>query len=103
MQVQIRWGKLDKSDALGEHVHEQIDHALRHYKARFSRVVIHLHDDNESKGGPHDKRCVIEARPNGAEPLAVEGTGSDLYKTVSAVANKLERAVRHFVDRHRDH
>ncbi len=103
MQLQIRWGQLDKSDALGQHVDEQVEHALRHHKDRFTAVNVHIHDDNQSKGGANDKRIVIEARPRGADPLKVEGTGDDFFKTVTSAAKKLERAVHHWVDRHRTH
>lgn len=103
MQIQIRWGEVEKSDALGTHVNEQINHAVRHFSDRFTRVDVHLHDDNADKGGANDKRCVIEARPRSADPIIVEGTGDDFYKMVSAVGKKLERAARHFVDKKRRH
>lgn len=103
MHLEICWGQVEKSDALGRLVDEQVDHALRHCKERFTRVDVHLHDDNQDKGGSHDKRCVIEARPRGADPLAIEATGDDFFKTVVAAAKKLEHAAEHFVDRRRNH
>lgn len=103
MQIQIRWGEVEKSEALGTHVTEQIEHAMRHHGDRFTRVDVHLHDDNAGKGGANDKRCTIEARPAGFDPFVVEGTGDDFYKTVAETAKKLERTARQFVERHRQH
>lgn len=101
MQIQISWGKVDRSEPLATHVTEQVEHALRHVADQFTRVEVHLHDDNADKGGANDKRCVMEARPTGAGPLTVDGTGDDFYKTVTAVAKKLERATRSFADKRR--
>ena len=103
MQIQIHWTDVESSAALTTHVEEQVHHALRHCEDHFTRVDVHLHDDNADKSGPNDKRCKIEARPRGAEPLVVEGTGDDHFKTVSSVTKKLERTARTFVDRHRKH
>ena len=103
MQIQINYGSLSRSDALTEHVQKQVEHAMRHYVDRFTRIEVHLHDDNAAKSGPNDKRCVIEARPSGANPLVVESTGSDAYATATEASKKLERAARHWVERHRSH
>jgi len=103
IQVQIHWSDVEKSDALGEHIEKQIAHALRHHENRFTRVDVHVHDDKAGRRGDADKRCVIEARPAGADPLAVEDHGEEFYATVAGAAKKLERAAQHFVDRHRTH
>jgi ribosomal subunit interface protein len=103
MQIQIRWTEVESSEALTAHVEKEVTHALRHCADQFTRVDVHVHDDNADKSGSDDKRCKIEARPRGAEPLIVEGTGDDVYKTISSVSKKLERAARHFVDKRRKH
>ena len=103
MQIQIRWSDVAKSEALSQHVEQQVEHAMRHHGDRFTRVEVHVHDDNGGKGGADDKRCTIEVRPRGADPFVVESSSDDHYKTVTEVCKKLERAVRHFVERHRDH
>jgi len=104
MEIQIHWANgIDASDALSAHVRAQVEHALRHVPNQFTRVDVHLHDDNASKGGVDDKRCVIEARPTSARPLTVEGIGGDFYPTVSAAGKKLERVVQDFADKRRGH
>jgi len=44
---------------------------LAPYAERLTRLEVHLRDENAHKGG-RDIRCVIEARPRGLDPLAVE-------------------------------
>jgi ribosomal subunit interface protein len=103
MIFEVRWGTIDKSDALQAHASERVEHALRHHADRFTRVDLHLHDDNAGKGGHNDKRIVIEAHPRGGDSLSVEHTGDDFYATVDAACKKLQRAVEHWIDRHRTH
>lgn len=103
MQIQIRWSDVESSDALGKHINEQIKHALRHLEGRFTAVNVHIHDENAGKHGGNDKRCVIEARPAGYDPLSVESNGDDFYITVNAAARKLQAAAESFIEKHRDH
>ena len=103
MQIQINYGDISNSEALTQHVEEQVNKAMRHCAERFTRIEVHLHDENSHKSAHNDKRIVMEARPAGADPIAVEHNGSDLYQTVTETANKLKRAAEHFVDRHRAH
>jgi len=103
MNIQIRWGEVDKTEKLETFVNEQVSHAIRHHADDLTRVEVHLHDDNGEKAGANDKRCVIEARPAGGQPLIVDGTGEDELKTVASVAKKLERVVRNHFDKLRSH
>lgn len=103
MQIEIHHSGMQRSDALVEHINDRIEHALRHHGERMTHVEVHLHDDNAGKGGPNDKRCVIEVRPAGFDPIMVDATGEELTLTVSDAANKLTHAVQHFVDRHATH
>jgi ribosomal subunit interface protein len=101
MEIEITWGEVEKSDALGAHVRERIDHALRNFGSHFMHVKAHLHDDNASKHGANDKRVVLEAKPSGHDMIVIEHSGDDLFKTINEGTKKLESAVRHFVDKHR--
>jgi len=53
-----------------------------------------LKDENGSKGGV-DKRCMLEARPRGMDPIAVEYTGIDVTDAVRKAADKLKSALGH--------
>jgi len=102
MQIQINHSpSLQSSEALAAHINDRIEHAMRHHAQRFSRIEVHLHDDNAGKHGEKPKRCVMEARPEGFDPITVEESSDDLYKAISETAKKLERAAQTFVERHR--
>jgi ribosomal subunit interface protein len=102
MQIQIYASDVTHSSAIDEHVRAELDHALKRFNSQVTRVEAHLHDDNGPKSGK-DKRCVLEVRLAGHQPMAVEGNAPDLYEAVRIAAGKLERAVAHKLDRHEAH
>ena len=99
MQTQINFGDVDASDALTQRVHAAVDKALAHVSQGITRVEVHLRDDNAGKGGSDDKRVVMEARPEGHQPITVDHKGEDLYKVIDETAGKLGRALKSHLDR----
>lgn len=94
MQVQINFGSIPSSQALSEHVENELRGRLGHLCDRLTRVEVHLGDTNSAaKRGQDDKRCLLEARPMNLEPLAIEQRGEDIYSAVSEAAGKLRRAL----------
>ena len=78
MQVFIQ---TDRHIALTEKQRERFEQdlakAMGHFDARLTRIEAHLSDVNSARGGDNDKRCLLEARPSGRQPLAVEGADKD--------------------------
>jgi ribosome-associated translation inhibitor RaiA len=102
MIIQVNYGEVHKSDTIEEHVNERVNKELAHMSDRITRVEVHLHDDNgPEKSGSQDKRCIMEARPAGRQPLAVEHKGDNLAQVISDAAGKLSRALKHAFDKSR--
>ncbi|MEM1213343.1 MAG: HPF/RaiA family ribosome-associated protein [Planctomycetota bacterium] len=99
MKIQVNFGDIDTSHALTEHVEDRVLNAFRHVEERVTRIEVHLRDDNAHKHGADDRRCTIEARIAGQQPLAVEATGEDLYAVIAQAADKAGRAVSHRLER----
>jgi ribosomal subunit interface protein len=99
MIVQVNAGDITSSEALVQHVESSVESALRHVKDQVTRVEAHLRDDNSSKSAADDKRCTMEARIAGQQPLAVDAASDDLYKSITEAANKLGRAVTSKLDK----
>ncbi|MCL4219763.1 MAG: HPF/RaiA family ribosome-associated protein [Phycisphaerales bacterium] len=98
MQIQINYAGVAPSDALSTHIESSVGHAIGRFSERITRVEVHVRDLNSGKkAGPNDKRCLIEARPAHADPIAVEQEGDDYHAVVTGAAEKLGRAVKkHF-------
>jgi ribosomal subunit interface protein len=102
MQIQIHSNGLHNSDAVNARLTKEVEAALKVWRGQVTRVEAHLHDDNGPKSG-QDKRCVLEIRLAGIQPLAVEASSDDMYMAIAQAAGKAERAVRHKLERHEAH
>lgn len=100
MLVQVNFGDVQHSKAIVSWAEERIHSHLGHLAEKLTRVEVHLRDDNSAaKSAPQDKRCVMEARIAGRQPLAVDDAGDDLYKVIDGAAGKLSRAVKRDTER----
>lgn len=81
---------------------EQVQHALERFADRLTRVEVFIKDLNADKGGV-DKRCVIEARPSGQDPVAVEHDAEGIGEAVGGAAKKLQRLLDHKFGKQGDH
>ena len=77
--------------------------ALSHVSSHVTRVEVHLNDENSKKTGPADKRCMMEARLEGHQPVAVTYKADTLALAMDGAAEKLKAAMEHTVDRLQRH
>ena len=93
MQVQINAPHIAPGD-YAETAERTVRDALRTYAERLTRVEVHMRDLNGHKGGV-DKRCVIEARPRGLDPVAAEHESDKVHEALRGALEKLERVLSH--------
>lgn len=77
-----------------DRVHEGVTHALERFAERLTRVDVFLKDENANKGG-NDKRCILEARPRGLDPVAAEHLAAEALEAVQGAASKLKHLLEH--------
>ncbi len=100
MQVQVNSDHSIQQDAsLEAWVRDVVESALSHSSSHITRVEVHLRDENGDKGGEHDKRCMIEARLEGRNPVAVTNHAATLDRAVTDAAGKLGRLIQRTVGR----
>jgi len=100
MQVQMNYANVEASEALETHIREALDATIGRFADRLTRIEVHLSDLNgPEKGGPNDKRCRIEVRPSGADPLLVESVADSFYGAADDAAGKLRRLLTSRLDR----
>jgi ribosome-associated translation inhibitor RaiA len=92
MQIQVNSNSSVAVDGeLSQLVESTVNHALKRFEARITRVEVHLSDENDDKGGIRDKRCLMEARPAGHEPVAVTNQAASLEEALDGAVQKLKR------------
>ncbi|HET8941432.1 MAG TPA: HPF/RaiA family ribosome-associated protein [Rudaea sp.] len=83
----------DSNIALTDQLHERLElkvqSAANKFPKRITRIQIYLTDVNSSKSGINDKRCVIEARPAGLAPIAVNHQASTVELAIDGASAKL--------------
>ena len=79
---------LPGSEPLMKAAESLVRERLSRFASRITRVEVHLSDVNGDRGGD-DKRCVMEARPEGMEPLAVTHQAGSMDSATSGAANKM--------------
>lgn len=104
MQIQVSTDdNVEGRDALTQQVEAEVEATLGRFSSQLSRVEVHLGDENASKGSGADMRCMMEARPNGQQPVAVTHHAATLDEACAGAAQKLERLLESKFGRRQDH
>ncbi len=100
MQVQVNTDhNIDGRESLIARITEVVESSLGRVSARITRVEVHLNDEDGGKGGQNDKRCVMEARLEGRQPIAVTAHANTVHQAVSNAAEKLQHLVESVLGR----
>jgi ribosome-associated translation inhibitor RaiA len=90
MKIQLNTDiHIDGTEALAAQVNATVKQALAHFSEHITRVEVHLSDENAGKHGQHDQRCMLEARLEGRQPVAVTEHAPTLEQAVHGAAQKL--------------
>lgn len=84
---------VEGKQALEAYMTETISEALARFSDKITRIEVHVSDENGDKKAPNDKRCVLEARLRGLDPIAVTGTGDTVKIAVSSAISKIKAAL----------
>ena len=94
MQIHVNTDRnIQGGESLHERVQAMVADAVSHLADRITRIEVHLSDEISAKGGDKDKRCVLEARIGGLQPIAVSHQAENLALAIDGAAEKLERAI----------
>ncbi|PQO23530.1 hypothetical protein C2I36_07310 [Rhodobacteraceae bacterium WD3A24] len=74
-------------------VTEVLESKLAPLASRITRIEAHISDENADKGGAADKRCVLEARVRGREPVVVRHNDETVRSAIIEAGNKLRAAL----------
>ena len=100
MQVQIN--KLRDVEApvdFAERVESSLQDAMARYEGQLTRIEVHFGDVNGTKNGPNDKRCSLEARITGHEPVAAVHHADSVELAFDGAIDKLMASLDHTLGR----
>jgi len=104
MQIQINTDRnIEGREALVTQVSGVVESALSRFSDHITRVEVHLSDESsDKKGGTRDMRCMMEARLEGRQPIAVSHQAATLDLAVDGAAGKLTRLIESTVEKLHD-
>lgn len=100
MQIQVRTDNhIEGSEGLTRHIESELTGSLNRFGKQITRVEVHLADTNSHKSGEADKRCTVEARLAGHQPVAVNHSAPTLHQAIDGAVGKIERRLEHTLGR----
>jgi ribosome-associated translation inhibitor RaiA len=100
MKIQINADHNIKGhETMAEQTKATVESTLGHLAAHITRVEVHLSDENGTNFGSHDKRCMMEARLEGHQPIATTNEAETIEQAIAGAVEKLKRSVDHTLGR----
>lgn len=91
MHIQINTDKnISGHETMTQDLEKTLAHVLARFADQITRLEVHLSDENSAaKSGVVDKRCMIEARLAGRDPVSVSDLALTIEQAVSGAAHKM--------------
>ncbi len=77
--------------------------SLEKYSEHITRIEIHLSDENGNKKGLKGKRCMLEARIEGRQPIAVTSCEDTIEEALNDAIGKISASLNTILDRIKNH
>jgi ribosome-associated translation inhibitor RaiA len=104
MTIQFNTDKTINGDERNEnHYTSLIEEELKRYQSHITRIEVHLTDENGQKDGRNDILCLLEARLEGRQPMAVSNQADDIEQAVSGALDKLKVSLDTILGRIQNH
>ncbi len=92
MQVEVTTDEnIDGTAGLISETVGEVEAALDRHLDSVTRVEVHLGDENSGKGGSADKRCTVEARAEGRQPVVATHHGASTAEALRGALKKLAK------------
>ena len=103
MQIQLNTDNHVHGEAsLADWAERELRDRLQRFVDHVTRIEVHLSDIKRARVGEHDKRCKLEARLAGRQPVAVHHDAGKVADALHGAADKLARALDSALGRVRD-
>lgn len=104
MKIQLNTDKnISGDERLEGYLSSLIQHELSRFSDHITRIEVHLADESGQKRGENDKRCMLEARLENRQPIAVTNHANTVEKAVNEALDKLKASIETIYDRSKNH
>jgi ribosome-associated translation inhibitor RaiA len=104
MKIQVNTDhNIQGREAMIEQIESLVESTLGHLAEHITRIEVHVSDENGKKGGNTDRRCIMEARLEKHQPIAVTEEAATLDEAIDGAAHKLKRLIEHTLGKLSEH
>ena len=104
MTIQINTdNNLNVHEAFGKKLDEIISKTLSHFSEHITRLEVHLSDENGSKVGINDKKCLLEARLEGRQPIVATQLANNYEQALHGALEKLKSSLDTIIGKMKNH
>ncbi len=94
MTIQINTdNNIEGNERLQAFLEEKLTSSLSRFESHITRVEVHLSDQNAGKSGANDKRCVLEVRTEGKDPLTVTANADTVEMAINSAIDKIKHVL----------
>ena len=104
MTIQINTDKtISGEQRSGDFFSSQITEALERFESHITRIEVHLKDENGKKDGFNDISCLLEARLEGRQPIAISNQANTIDLAVAGAIDKIKSAIETIIGKSQKH
>jgi ribosomal subunit interface protein len=104
MNIQINTDhNIEGNERLGHYLQTKITEDLNRFEQHLTRIEVHLADENGEKKGKNEKRCLLEARLEGMDPVAVSALGDTVEDAVNHAIQKMKAKLTTITEKIKSH
>lgn len=90
MLIQVNTDRnIEGSTEMIAHFSELLKDQLGRFEEYITRLEVHLSDENAKRDAGDDKKCVLEAKLKGKDPVVVTTIEATIHKSVKSAAEKM--------------
>ncbi len=104
MTIQFNTDKnINQTETLTAPYVAQIESELSRFNDYITRIEVHLSDEDGHKDGRNTKRCLLEARLENRQPVAVSSQEDTLDKAIDSALDKLTASLNTIIGKLGNH
>ena len=81
----------------------QITEALQRFESHITRIEVHLKDENGKKDGFNNISCLLEARLEGKQPIAITNKANTMDMAVTGAIDKIKTSIESILGKIQKH
>ncbi|WP_111707637.1 HPF/RaiA family ribosome-associated protein [Lutibacter citreus] len=81
----------------------QITEALQRFESHITRIEVHFKDENGKKDGFNSISCLLEARLEGKQPIAITNQANTMDMAVTGAIDKIKTAIESILGKIQKH